>query len=141
MLDFWRESNLSRKPASFVILHGLLKLAAIVLGFAGTTLSLMALAGVLVERVILHLAVGVFVAVLVPAIIVQWLRPKEDPLVALGLRSETYALLLFGFAVAFVVLEHDRTAPLMLHEADRAAREGLPMLARAERFLARPEPR
>jgi hypothetical protein len=137
----WRESNLARKPAVFGFAHGLVKLVAILAGFAATILSLMALVGVVTEGIAVHVGVAVVVAVGVPALVTRTVWPKEDPLIAIGLTSETYALLLLGFAVAFVIGAHDGAAPLLAREGDRAAREGAMMLARAEWFLARVQPR
>jgi hypothetical protein len=140
MLD-WRESNLARKPAVFGFAHGLVKLVAIVAGFAATSLSIMALVGAAAEGIGVHVAVAVVVSVGVPALVTRAVWPKEDPLIAIGLTSETYALLLLGFAVAFVIGAHDAAAPLLAREGDRAARAGVNTLARAEWFLARVDPR
>jgi hypothetical protein len=137
----WRESNLARKPALFGFAHGLVKLVAIVAGFAATTLSIMALIGAFTEGIAVHIAVGVVVAVGVPALVTRAVWPKEDPLIAIGLTTETYALLLLGVAVAFVIGAHDAAAPLLAREGDRAASAGANTLAKAEWFLARVEPR
>jgi hypothetical protein len=135
MLD-WRESNLNRKPASFTFAHGLVKLVAILGGFVATTLSLMALLGTLIESFPAQVGVAIAAAIGVPALVARMVRPKDDPLVAIGLTSETYALLLLGFAVTFVIGAHDRTSPLLAREGDRAARAGAPAVARAAWFLA-----
>jgi hypothetical protein len=136
MLD-WRESNLQRKPAGFMFAHGLVKLVAIALGFAATTLSLMALVGAVTESFPAQVAIAVVGSIGTPALVTRLLRPKDDPIVAIGLTSETYALLLLGFAVAFVIGAHDRAAPLLVREGDRAEQAGAPAVARAEWFLAR----
>ena len=135
----WRESNLARKPAAFNFANGLVELVAIVVGFAATTLCLMALIGMFVDGLAIHIGVAAAIALVVPAIVTRWRRPKDDPLIAIGLTTETYALLLLGFAVAFVIASHDRTASLLADEGDRAARIGVRAIARAEWFLARVE--
>jgi hypothetical protein len=137
----WRESNLTRKPALFRAAHGLVKLVAIVVGFAASTLSIMALVGAATESLAVHVGVAIVVVIGAPALVTRAVWPKEDPLIAIGLTSETYALLLLGFAVAFVVGAHARAAPLLAREGDRAARAGATPVARAEWFLARVEPR
>jgi hypothetical protein len=133
----WRESNLARKPAGFRFAHGLLKLLAIALGFAATTLCLMSLVGTFVDGLQIHAAVAAAIALVAPAFVAHALRPREDPLVAIGITSETYALVLLGFAVVFVIALHDRTASLLAAEGERAASAGVEPLARAESFLAR----
>jgi hypothetical protein len=135
MLD-WRESNLRRKPPAFTLVHGVVKLVAIACGFAGSTLSLMAILGGLSESFTVHVLLAIIVAALAPALVVRVLRPKDDPLIAIGLTTETYALLLLGFAVAFVVGAHDTARPLLTREGDCAADAGAPSVARAEWFLA-----
>jgi urea transporter len=137
----WRESNLERRPAAFNFAHGLLELLAIVVGFAVTTLCLMACTGGIIDDLLLRSSVAGTVSLAVPAIVAHRLRPKDDPLIALGLIGETYALLLLSFAFAFVILAHSRTAPLLANEGDRAARAGARAIARAEWFLARVDPK
>jgi urea transporter len=140
MVD-WRETNLTRKPAAFAFAHGVLKLVAILAGFAATALSLMALVGALTESFPAQVGVAIAGAITVPALVAHLLRPKDDPIVAIGFRSETYALVLLGFAVAFVIGVHDRAAPLLAREAERAERAGAPPVAWAARFLARADKR
>jgi urea transporter len=137
----WRESNLRRKPAAFTLAHGAVKLVAIAGGSVGSTLSLMAIAGELSESFFVQVLLAVLVAIGLPALVVRVLRPKDDPLIAIGLTTETYALLLLGFAVAFVVGAHDTAQPLLTREGDRAADAGAPAVARAEWFLAGVEAR
>jgi hypothetical protein len=137
----WRESNLARRPAAFNFAHGLLKFLAIVVGFAVTTLCLMACAGAIVRDLALESGIAGIVSLALPALVARRVRPKDDPLIALGLTGETYALLLLGFAVAFVIVAHDHTASLLANEGDRAARAGARAVAQAEWFLARVAPR
>jgi hypothetical protein len=140
MLD-WRESNLKRKPAAFNFAHGLVKLIAIVLGFAVTTLCFMAIAGDYVQSFGVQVAIGIVVALGIPAIVTRLLTPHDDPLIAIGIPTETFSLLLLGFSVTFVIAMHDTTGPLLAREGDRAARSGAPMVARVAWFLARVPPR
>jgi hypothetical protein len=135
----WRESNLARKPVAFERAHGLLVLAAVVVGFAVSVLCLMAVVGPLVDDLAVHAGIAGIVALAVPAVVARRLRPKDDPLIAIGLTTETYALVLLGFAVAFVVAGHDGTSALLAREGDRAAERGALAIARAEWFLARAE--
>lgn len=140
MLD-WYELNLLRKPPSFVLAHRLVKLIAIPSGFAVTLLSLMAVAGAFVERLTIHVFVATAVAIAVPALCVRLLRAKEGSLALIGHTTDTVAVVLFGFAVAFIIAAHGSTAPLLAREGDRAAQAGWAPVARAEWFLARVAPR
>jgi hypothetical protein len=137
----WRESNLARRPAWFDAAHGTVELLAIVVGFGASTLSLMAVAGLVVDGLVLHAVLATVTALGVPALVARWVHPKDDPLIALGLTAETYSLFLLGFAVAFVIAAHGYTAPLLAAEGDRAARAGAHVVARAAWFLARVQPR
>ncbi len=141
MLD-WREANLIRKPALFMFAHRWLKVLAILVGFAVTTVCLMSVVGLYNQLLVARLAAGVLLALSVPAIVAWSIVPRRDPLIAIGIPSETYALMLLAFAVAFVVLAHKFTAPLLMREGDRQAREGEEEVAHAVWFLAgvRPSP-
>jgi hypothetical protein len=66
---------------------------------------------------------------------------ERDRLLRRARIEETYALLLLGFAVAFVIAAHARTASLLAGEGDHAARAGARAIARAEWFLARADRR
>jgi len=95
-----------------------------------------------IPMLVARLAAAVLVALAVPAIVTWSIVPRRDPLIAIGIPSETYALMLLAFAVSFVVVAHKLTAPLLIREGDRQAREGEDMVARAVWFLAgvRPPP-
>src|SRR5690242_8268973 len=126
----WRESNLKRKPAGFTFAHGLVKLVAIVVGFAATTLSVMAILGTITESFPVQAGLAIVLTVGVPALVTRVLTPKDDPLIAIGLTTETYALLLLGFGVVFVIGAHETSGPMLAKEGDRAARAGAPIVAR-----------
>ena len=95
----------------------------------------MALFGSLTPEVGLRAVAALSLALGVPALVARLSHTKGDPLVSLGLPSETYAWILLGFAVLFLVVLHDRTRPLLLREGDRDACEGLTDVARAAWFL------
>jgi hypothetical protein len=131
----WRELHLTRRSRAFNFAHRWMKVVAIILGFPATTLSLMALFGRFPWSLNVRLAVAVAIALAVPAIVSRLSIPKGDPLVAVGQPSETYALLLLGFAVVFVIGLHSRAQPLLLREGDRASCEGMSEIARVAWFL------
>jgi hypothetical protein len=131
----WRELHLSRRSRVFNFAHRWLKVIAIVVGFPMTVVSLMAVAGRFTGLFEARLAVALVIALVFPAIIARLLRPSEDPLVAVGLPSETYAWLLLGFAALFVVGLHTVTAPLLVREGDRDACAGVWEMARGAWFL------
>ena len=131
----WREIHLTRRSRAFNAAHRWLKVLAIVVGFPVTTLCLMALLGRFTASFNLRAIIAVAVALAVPAIVTRLSLPKDDPLVAIGLPSETYALLLLGFAVLFVVVLKSRAQVLLIREGDRDACEGFGEVARAAWFL------
>jgi hypothetical protein len=131
----WREIHLTRRSRAFNAAHRWLKVLAIVVGFPATTISLMALLGRFMGSFNVRALVAVALALAVPAIVTRVSLPKNDPLVAVGLPSETYALLLLGFAVLFVVVLKSRAQPLLIREGDRDACEGLGEVARVAWFL------
>ena len=140
-MDQWREWNLVRRPRAFVFFHALLKVAAVSVGFGVTLLSLMAWVGSVTDALSIRLGTALLVAVVLPGVIAHLVLPKDDPLIAVGLISETYALLLLGFAFLFVIALHERSAPLLIREGDRQALEFGETAARGAWFLARVQPR
>jgi hypothetical protein len=127
----WRELHLNRRSRAFNAAHRWVKVAAIAVGFPATTLSLMALAGRYSESLNVRAAIAVGIALAVPAIVARIALPKEDPLVAVGLPSEMYALFLLGFAVVFVIALHEYSAPILIREGDRQSCAGFGDVARA----------
>jgi hypothetical protein len=131
----WRELHLTRRSRAFNFAHRWLKVLAIGAGFPATTISLMALAGRFTGSLNVRVAVALAVALGVPALVSWVFRPRNDPLVAIGMPSETYALILLGLAVLSVVVLRSRVQPLLIREGDRDACEGLGEVARAAWFL------
>ena len=131
----WRELHLSRRSRAFNFAHRWLKVVAIVVGLPMTIISLMSVASRFTHSFDVRLGVAVAVALAVPGIVALIARPTDDPLVAVGLPSEMYALILLGFGVIFVVGLHGLTAPLLLREGDRDACEGVKEVARAAWLL------
>jgi hypothetical protein len=131
----WRELHLTRRTRAFNFAHRWLKVLAIGVGFPVTVVSLMALIGLFTPAIGLRALIAIVLALGVPAVVARLSHTKGDPLVSVGLPSETYAWILLGFAVLFVVVLHSRTQPLLLREGDRDACEGLSEVARAAWFL------
>jgi hypothetical protein len=136
----WNDRLLIQRPRAFVVLHAILKLLATVIGFTASSVCLMAVAGSWIEPLAARVAAGVIPCLVVPGLVAKAVRPKDDPLRALGLSGETYAVMLLGFAVLFVVAAHDYTAPLLVVEGDRNARQRAAPLARIAWFLASTQP-
>jgi hypothetical protein len=136
----WRELHLTRRSRAFNFAHRWTKVAAIVIGFPATTLCLMALLARFTGSFNVRAGAAMAIALAFPALVAWVARPRQDPLVAVGLPSETYALLLLGFAVIFVVALHPRTAPLLIREGDREACEGLREVARTAWLLGGVKP-
>src|SRR5579859_5282184 len=136
----WRELHLNRRSRAFNAAHRWLKVLAIAVGFPATTLCIMSIAGRFTESLNIRAAVAVGIALAVPAIVSRIVLPKEDPLVSVGVPSETYALLLLGFAVVFVVPLHEYTGPLLIREGDRQSCAGLREVARAAWALGGAKP-
>jgi hypothetical protein len=131
----WREIHLTRRSRAFNFAHRWLKVLAIVVGFPVTTICLMALVGRFTGSFNVRVAVALALALGVPAIVTWVFLPRNDPLVAVGMPSETHALILLGFAVFFVVGLRGRVQPLLIREGDRDTCEGLTEVARAAWFL------
>jgi hypothetical protein len=127
----WRELHLNRRSRAFNFAHRWIKVAAIVIGFPVTTLCLMAIVGRYTSSFNVRAVLAVAIALGIPGLVAWLALPRHDPLVAVGLPSETYALFLLGFAVLFVVALHQLTSPILLREGDRASCEGWREVARA----------
>ena len=136
----WRELHLTRRSRAFNFAHRWVKVVAIAIGFPVTAICLMTMASRFTPSFNVRALVAIAVAAGVPAILAWLTVPKHDPLVAVGLPSETYALLLLGFAVLFVVVLHDRTGPLLIREGDRDFCEGMRDIGRAAWVLGGERP-
>jgi hypothetical protein len=131
----WRELHLSRRSRWFNFAHRWVKVLAILVGFPVTTLCLMAVLSRVAPEFNVRAGVAVAISLAVPAAIAYLMRPEGDPLVAVGLPSEMYALLLLGFAVVFVVALQSRTRSMLLREADRINCDGPREMALAAWWL------
>ena len=109
------------------------------LGFLISTIALMSVVGVASSNGWVRVGVAMIVTLVVPALIADRLRPKEDFLGAVGFTSDVFALWFAAFSVAFLALG-PRTYPLLLREADREARGGAAVLAKVTYFLAAASP-
>jgi hypothetical protein len=136
----WRELHLTRRSRAFNFTHRWLKVAAIVIGFPVTIVCLMTMVGRFTGSFDVRVIASIAIALAVPGL-VSWLAlPRHDPLVAVGLPSETYALFHLGFAVIFVIALHQRTGPLLIREGDRMACDGMWAVARGAWVLGGVKP-
>jgi hypothetical protein len=136
----WRELHLTRRSRAFNFAHRWLKVAAIVIGFPATMICVMAIASRFTGSFNTRAMVAFAIALGVPGVIAWLALPRHDPLVAVGLPSETYAVVLLGFAVLFVVALHEYTGPLLIREGDRALCAGMREVARAAWVLGGEKP-
>lgn len=116
--------------------RGVVKIVAMVVGFVGTLVSLMATVGALTSNGWARLGVGLVVAIVVPAVLVDRLLPEDDPTKARGLPGDILALTWLGFATLFVVGLAKLTSPLLVREGDRLTQSGLSAPAAVAYFLA-----
>ena len=136
----WRELHLTRRSRAFNAAHRWLKVVSIGVGLPATTLCLMAVVARFTHSFEVRLLVSVVAALAVPGLVAWLAKPKEDPLIAVGLPSETYAMVLLGFAVAFAIVGHEHTKSLLIREGDREACENVDPLPRAVWFLGGVKP-
>src|SRR5215472_719684 len=111
------------KPRWFEIVHAWLKAISIAVGFIVTVVALMAIVGALTANGWVRTLVAIVVALAVPAIIADRVRPKDDYIGGMGLPSDIFALILLGFAVLFIAVPSKGRA-LLLREADRETQAG-----------------
>jgi serine protease Do len=127
------------KPRGLRIVFGVVKTLAIALGFVLTVISLMSLIGAITANGWARSFVAVAVALAVPAVIADRVRPKDDILGALGLPSDVFAVFLLGVGVAFLAVP-SVSRPMLLREGDRQAVSGAASIARLTYFLAGVKP-
>lgn len=124
-----------KSSSGLVVARAVVKIAALLIGFVGTLVSLMALVGALTPNGWARFGVALVVAIIVPAVLVDRLLPDDDPAKARGLPGDVFALSWLGFAVAFVVLLAKPASPLLVKEGDRLTASGLPTFAALAYFL------
>ncbi len=126
--------------SAFSFLHGVVKLVALVVGFAITVLGLVALQGLFLENLWARLAIAVVVIVVVPLTIADRMLPKEqsEETVARskGLVSDVVALAWMLGALAVAGLGPSVLSAPLTAEADRFAERGNSQLARFSGWLA-----
>lgn len=107
------------------VARGVVKVTAILVGFVGTLVSLMALVGALTPNGWARFGVALVAAIIVPAVLVDRLLPDDDPTKARGLPGDVFALSWLGFTVVFVVLLAKASSPMLVREGDRLTASGL----------------
>jgi hypothetical protein len=130
------DDDLKRKPSAFVFAHGVVKAIAILVGTFGTMVALMSLVGVVTGNGYARLVIAALLTIAVPAFLTDRLVPKEDPLRAIGLPTDVFAVFLLGFTFFYVVLCHAGTRSLLAREADRERVAGWVVPARVVYFFA-----
>jgi S1-C subfamily serine protease len=109
----------------FLIPYGILKALAMLVGFVGTVVLLMAVIGLATENVWAHLGGAVVIAVLVPLVIAERLLPKHDPVRGKGIVTDVLAVSWLGTTFVFAFALGPVTGPLLATEGDRLAAAGL----------------
>jgi len=116
--------------------HGVLKLAAFVVGLPAAALCVMSLVGAVTDNGYARVIVAAVVVVGLPLVIADRLLPAHDPTRASGLVSDvcavTWMLLTFVFAAA----AGNATRPLLTREGDRLVTANHGDIARAAYLLA-----
>ncbi|NUQ78966.1 MAG: trypsin-like peptidase domain-containing protein [Polyangiaceae bacterium] len=122
-------------PSKLGPVAAVVKIIALLVGFAGTILSLMAAVGALTENGYARVLVALAVAFVIPLVVADRLLP-DDPKRAKGLVSDVVALFWLGFALLFAVVLGNITKGLLTREADRLTASGWVNMARVTYFLA-----
>jgi S1-C subfamily serine protease len=125
----------SSSPSKLGTIAALVKGMALIVGFVGATLSLMACVGRLTENSYARVLVALAVAFVVPLVVADRLLP-DDPKRARGLVSDVVAVFWLGFALVFAGLLNTSTKGLLTREADRLTASGWVNLARVTYVLA-----
>lgn len=120
----------------FRITFVLVKAAAIALGLLGTLLSLMAVAGLMTDRLWLRLTLAIVVSLIVPLVIADRLLPSGDQRSARGLPTDVLAVVWLGCTLCFVALAAHGTRAMLAREGDRLLADGYPALARITWWMA-----
>ncbi|MDB4996155.1 MAG: uncharacterized protein JWM74_3587 [Myxococcaceae bacterium] len=130
------DDDLKKKPNAFVLAHGIVKAIAIVVGGFGTMVAFMSLVGIVTGNGYARLVIAALLSIGIPAFLTDRFLPKEDPLRALGLPTDVFALFYLGFTFLYVVLCHAGTKSLLVREADRERQAAWVMPARVVYFFA-----
>ena len=120
----------------FRITFLLVKTTATAIGLVGTLLSLMAVAGLVTDRLWLRLTLALIVALVVPLIIADRLLPSDDQRSARGLPTDVLAIVWLGCTVCFAALAGYGTRPMLVREGDRLFADGYPLVARFTWWMA-----
>jgi serine protease Do len=102
----------------FAIVHGVLKVIAMLCGLALSQICLMASVGLFTESGWIRVLVGLAANLLVPLAFVDRVLPK-DPTKSKGLASDVLALCWLGFPFVFAVVGQGFTGPALAREAGR----------------------
>jgi hypothetical protein len=113
------DDEFKKKPSAFVLAHGIVKAIAIVVGGFGTMVAFMSLVGIVTGNGYARLVIAALLSIGIPAFLTDRFLPKEDPLRAIGLPTDVFALFYVGFTFLYVVLCHSGTKSLLVREADR----------------------
>ena len=130
------DDDLKKKPNAFVLAHGIVKAIAILVGGFGTMVAFMSLVGIVSGNGYVRLVIAALLSIAIPAFLTDRLLPKEDPLRAIGLPTDVFALFYLGVTFLYVVLCHSGTQSLLVREADREREAAWVVPARVVYFFA-----
>ncbi len=134
---FPRTRELATESRSVLaIFRVIVKIVAIVVGFAGTVLGLTSVVGLFAESGWVRFPVAVVVALAIPALLTDRLLPEDDSKGAAGLPSDVFSLTWLGFTLAFAIGAQSFTKNILVRDADRMAASGLGVLARVSYVMA-----
>jgi serine protease Do len=119
------------------IARKVIKGIALLVGFVGTFVCLMAAAGLAVHNGWLRAILAIVVAIVLPAVVADRLLPddsKEEK--AKGLTSDVFALFWIAVPLGFAVVANGFTKPWLTQEGDRLTTADQNLLAAAAYMLA-----
>ena len=111
------------------VVRGGIKLVALAVGFVATAICLMAVVGRFTENGWARSLGALVLTVLVPAVVVDRLLPKDPTEKAGGMPSDVFALAWVAFPAVFAVALGSFTQRLLASEGDRLTSSGWPNLA------------
>ncbi len=119
----------------FAIIHGIVKVIAMICGLALSQICLMAAVGIFTESGWIRALVGLAANLLIPLAFADRVLPS-DPKKSKGLATDALALIWLGFPFVFAVLALPHTSFALDKEAARLSSIGLNNTAKLTRLLA-----
>jgi S1-C subfamily serine protease len=130
----------SSGSAGLGIVAWVVKVVAMVVGFAGSVVGLASLIGIFTANGWARALGALVVAVGVPLFVADRLLPDDPGKAASGVVTDTLSLSWFGFVFVFAGALHALSKPLLVREGDRLHAAGWALTAQAAWFMASARP-